>query len=220
MQPRIAYELIPQLCPNKNSTILDVGCGDGYLLKLLYDIGWKKLYGVDLYGEGYKNDEIAIQTGTIFDIYGQFDLIMFHHSFEHMEQPFEIMKKVYSLLKGKNSYCMICIPISTCYAFERYKENWVQLDAPRHFFLHSPDSMELIAKNSDLQIDKIIYDSNSFQIIGSQMYEQGELGIERRTLKNTVKYAFKSIMKYSREAELLNQKARGDQAIFLLRKRD
>ena len=58
-------------------------------------------------GEGYKNDEIAIQTGTIFDIYGQFDLIMFHHSFEHMEQPFEIMKKVYSLLKGKNSYYMI-----------------------------------------------------------------------------------------------------------------
>ena len=52
MQPRIAYELIPQLCPNKNSTILDVGCGDGYLLKLLYDIGWKKLYGVDLYGGG------------------------------------------------------------------------------------------------------------------------------------------------------------------------
>ena len=42
---------------------------------------------------GYKNDEITIKTGTIFDMSGQFDLIMFHHSFEHMEQPFEIMKK-------------------------------------------------------------------------------------------------------------------------------
>ena len=90
-----------------------------------------------------KNDEITLKTGTIFDIAGQFELIMFHHCFEHMEQPFGILEKVYSILRDKNSYCMIRIPISTCYAFERYNENWVQLDAPRHFFLHSPNSMEI-----------------------------------------------------------------------------
>lgn len=62
MQPRIAYELIPQLCSNKNSAILDVGCGDGdgYLLKLLYDLGWKNLYGVDLY-EGIKMMKLPLK---------------------------------------------------------------------------------------------------------------------------------------------------------------
>ena len=218
MQPRIAYELIPQLCPNKNAAILDVGCGDGYLLKLMFDLGWKNLYGVDLYGGGVENEQVKLKKGTIFDITGQFDLVMFHHSFEHMEQPLDILKKVNSLLRDKNSSCIICIPISTCYVFEKYGKNWVQLDAPRHFFLHSPDSIKLMARKSNLYIEKIIYDSNSFQIIGSEMYKRGELGIKRRTLKNTIKYVFESVVKYSRIAEQLNQKEKGDQAIFVLHK--
>ena len=48
------------------------------------------------------------------------------------------------------------------------------------------------------------------------MYEQGELGIKRRTLKNTIKYAIKSIITYSREAELFNQKGKGDQAYIYI----
>lgn len=226
LQPRVAYELIPQLCVDRTAAVLDVGCGDGYLLELLSDLGWSNLCGVDIYAreeDRKKNDELGgilkLVQGTIFDIIGKFDLIMFHHSLEHMEQPNEIFAKVNSLLRNENSYCMICIPISTCYAFERYGENWVQLDAPRHFFLHSPESIKLLANQANLVIEKIIYDSNSFQIIGSQMYEQGKLGITRRTLKNTMEYAIKSLTKYAKVAEKLNKEEKGDQAIFLLKKK-
>jgi SAM-dependent methyltransferase len=36
---------------------------------------------------------------------------------------------------------VVRIPAVSSYAWERYGVAWMQLDAPRHFFLHSPKSM-------------------------------------------------------------------------------
>lgn len=217
VQPKPAYELISYLCKDKTKSILDVGCGDGYLLELLSELGWKKLCGVDLYAKK-SHSSVKLIPGDIFSINENFDFIMFHHSFEHMDNPQEVLKKACSLLRNKNSYCMVCIPVSTCYAFKKYRENWVDLDAPRHFFLHSPKSIRLLAQNAGLHVEKIIYDSNSFQFIGSQWYERGILGKKRKDMKNIVEYAIKSLAVYSRMAVKLNKTGKGDQAIFLLKK--
>jgi len=38
--------------------------------------------------------------------------------------------------KVPGGWCVIRIPTVSSFAWEHYREQWVQLDAPRHFFLH------------------------------------------------------------------------------------
>ncbi|TMI37728.1 class I SAM-dependent methyltransferase, partial [Candidatus Bathyarchaeota archaeon] len=129
-----------------NSSLLDVGCGSGSRLLGLYGAGFRTLGGIDLYIESDTHYENGVQVlkRTIHEISGSWDVIMFHHSFEHLSDQVETIRSVARLL-SKNGLCIIRIPTVTSYAWENYKEHWVQLDAPRHFYLHSIKSMQLLA---------------------------------------------------------------------------
>jgi hypothetical protein len=48
----------------------------------------------------------------------------------------------------------------------------VQLDAPRHLFLHTRKSFGLLAARAGLQIEKWFCDSTSFQFWGSELYQR------------------------------------------------
>ena len=94
------------------SRILDVGCGTGKFLGHLNRIGFKNLYGLDpflrediTYPEGVK-----VWRKSICDIHMTFDLIMFHHSFEHMSDPLEMLRAVNRNLSG-HGLCVIRIPV-------------------------------------------------------------------------------------------------------------
>lgn len=159
---------------NKDSFILDIGCGQGEFIKLLGDIGYKNVYGADPFIEkeiDYKNG-VKIFKNEINEISGEYDLIMLHHSFEHMLNPISTLEEIHRLLKP-NAFALIRIPVIDSYAWEKYGINWVQLDAPRHIFLHSKRSMEYLANQTGFQIKAIEYDSNGFQFWASEQYKMG-----------------------------------------------
>ena len=126
--------LIRQIILNDETRILDVGCGPGKLLYNLSISNLKHLLGVDPYIQKdiLYDKKLKILKGYIFEIEGQWDLIMFHHSFEHMPNPEETIKYASKLL-SKQGVCLIRIPIVSSFAWNYYRENWIQLDAPRHF---------------------------------------------------------------------------------------
>jgi hypothetical protein len=116
---------------------------------------------------------------------------------------------------------LIRIPTVSSYAWKYYKSNWVQIDAPRHFFLHSIKSIELLASEIDLRPVDIIYDSDAFQFWGSEQYLRGiHLYSERSLLKGQSKSIFSAseIDTFTKKAEDLNKHKQGDQAAFYLRK--
>lgn len=201
----------------KKASILDVGCGYGRLLLRLKALGFDRLTGIDPfidheieYSRGCKVLKMTIMG---MEESGTYDLIMFHHSFEHISNPVETVKTVAQLL-SPNGICLIRIPTIPCYAWERFRENWVQLDAPRHFFIHSEKSISSAALQSGLVLDKVVYDSTEFQFVGSERYEMGI-----PLLNNTVESLNKAkLKKFRNEAQQLNIDNRGDQAIFYLRK--
>ena len=207
----------------KDWTILDVGCGAGILLYSLKELGFKNLLGIDPYIESdiFYTNGLSILKRTIKDLEGQFDLIMFHHSFEHMEEPLGIFREVARLL-APDGFCIIRTPLADSWAWENYGVNWVQIDAPRHFFIHTRKTMEILASYADLKIEKVIYDSTDFQFWGSEQYKKDiPLYAHHSFSINSQESMFsrEQIKSFKRRAKELNFEGKGDQAQFYLNKK-
>lgn len=138
--------------------ILDVGCGAAQLLFGLKGQGFTKLTGADRYIEkDVINGNIRIYRKQITELNSRFDLIMMHHSFEHMSDPLSVLKAAEHLLKP-NRYLLIRIPVMSSYLWQAYGVNWVQIDAPRHFFIHTPLSMGILVKSTGLRLVDTVFD--------------------------------------------------------------
>lgn len=216
------------LAPIKNFTfdskILDVGCGAGKLITRLRRVGFRHVEGVDPFiaTDIQYSFGVRIRKRTVHESEGLYDIIMFHHSFEHIADPRETLQKTATLL-SENGVCVIRIPVVPCHAWERYGANWVQLDAPRHFFLHSRKSIGILAEHCGLEVVDVIYDSTAFQFLGSELYEKDiPLATKDPAEQKTRDLMFTNtdlVNRFSREARKLNANGTGDQAIFYLRKR-
>lgn len=204
------------------SQILDVGCGTGHLLLSLRGYGFRNLIGIDPYIEGdmvYANS-VKIFKKEISAMEGKYDVIMFHHSFEHMPRPLEIFKNVSQLL-NENGYALIRIPTTSSYAWKHYRVNFVEIDAPRHLFLHSLKSIEILASKVNLKIKEVIFDSTEFQFWGSEQYIKDiPLQDERSYGINPKKSIFtdKEIKLFKLKAVELNQKKLGSRVCIYLAK--
>jgi len=219
--PNLVFDMISRTKINYKSRILDVGCGAGNLLYSLNEIGFKNLVGVDPYiNEGVINGDVKILKKTIHELPDsqKFDLIISNHSFEHIPDQLETLVKVSEMLSEEGIY-FIRMPIKTEYIWKRYGVNWVQIDAPRHFFIHTIESFNYLAKRAGLFIKDIIFDSTEFQFLGSEQYKKDiPLLSENSCSENPKKSIFtaKQIREFGKLAKELNMNKQGDQAAFYL----
>jgi 2-polyprenyl-3-methyl-5-hydroxy-6-metoxy-1,4-benzoquinol methylase len=204
--------------------ILDVGCGAGEVLLDLRNLGFQKLTGVDPYiGKDIIYDNgVRVYKRQLWQLEKEFDFIMLQHSFEHVPNPLEIFKLLHRKVRS-NCLVLIRIPTVSSYAWRKYKTNWVQLDAPRHLFLHSVKSIELLASKTGFKIENIDYDSAAFQFWGSEQYIRDIPLTDERSYfyrRNRRKFRLlkKDIKEFNKKAIELNDIKDGDQASFYLRK--
>ena len=203
------------------SSILDVGCGSGGLLYALRNMGFKHLVGVDpIIIKEVQHKGIKILKKTIHDLPGnkKFDLIIFNHSLEHIFDQLQTLVKVSEVLED-NGICVIRMPIKTEAIWHLYGVDWVQIDAPRHFFIHTMKSFKLLAKQAGLVINDVFFDSSEFQFWGSEQYKNDiPLRAENSYLVNPEKSIFteEQVAEFAEVAKGLNDAKQGDQAAFYL----
>lgn len=151
--------------------LLDVGCGSGWFVYELCNLGFKHAIGIDpaLEKEIFFNNGAKLFKKTIFEINEQFDFIFFHHSFEHLENPVEVLQKVFSLL-SKNGMCLIRIPNIDSWSFRFFKEHWSGIHAPYHLFLPSKKGMEILTKQANLEIVDIRWEQLVESFLRSTCY--------------------------------------------------
>ena len=222
LMPNAKLATLRSLHLNPESRILDVGCGAGLMLHALRDLGFKNVLGIDPFNNDtiYYPNGLVIEKRDIFSESSKWDLIMFNHSFEHLVEQQKTLLKAHSLLAPKGRV-MLRIPTVSSYAWQHYGVNWAQLDAPRHLFLHSVESMNKLAQQTGFQVTDVRYDSNAFQFWGSEQYEQDiPLRAERSWAENPDKSIFKpgQIRQFEKRAHELNALNQGDQAAFYLKK--
>lgn len=205
---------------NKDISILDIGCGLGQFLKNLKKIGYNNLKGIDLFIDEEKIPEDLDIVKAGLDEYKpdeKFDVITLNHSFEHMDNQIENLSHIKNLLSD-NGLIFIRIPVKSDYIWKEYGIKWFQIDAPRHFILHTIKSFEILADKVGLKIKDIIFDSTHSQFTNSNKYKKGITLFEDKVSFEEVNE--NSLNYYRNKAKELNEKKEGDQAIFILSKYD
>lgn len=198
--------------------ILDVGCGTGSLIMEMRQLGFSNLIGIDPYIDQTIRYENGVQVlkCTLDELEGKYDFIMLNHSFEHMDDPLSTLNDIHLHLSD-NRFTLIRIPVAQSYAWETYGTNWYQLDAPRHFFLHTERSMSILAAKAGFKVSKIIYDSTGIQFWLSESYKRNFSFPEQVKLPY-FPYSKEELNEFEKRAKILNEQGQGDQASFFLQK--
>jgi SAM-dependent methyltransferase len=201
--------------------ILDVGCGSGERLVLLHRFGFRNLEGVDKYLHTSVTipSAVKIWRGEMSDLKGQYDLVMSHHVFEHFDDPREALREMMRLTRP-GGYIFIRMPNARSWARTLYGTYWVAWDAPRHVYVHTPESIEILAREARLDLIKIFYDSNIYQFAGSEQYVRGIFGNDARFKLdgNGVVFSEQQVTDYQHKARELNCRGQGDWMCVVLRR--
>ena len=219
--PKIEYRFLSKLKLLKKDRILDVGCGAGGLLQALHRVGFENLTGLDPFIEktiNYSNG-ITIHKTLLSQYSIKQDVVMFNHSLEHMLDQSQALCNAANLIMP-GGVVIARVPTVSSFAWNHYRTEWVQLDAPRHLFLHSHESMSIAASNAGLEVFDHFYDSDAFQFWGSEQYRSGIALVDGRSYaKNPANSLFtKSDIKgYTKRAKELNVSAAGDQVAYFMR---
>ena len=154
-----------------DARILDVGCGNGLLLRYMKYIGYRNLLGADPFIDGDIHDEqgVLVRKCPLDRMEEKFDVIMFHHSFEHLIDPESTLRHAARLL-NPGGRIMIRIPVGGSLAWQRYGVDWVHLDAPRHLFLFSPQAMQLLAGRCGLALARQTFEGSGASFAHSDLY--------------------------------------------------
>lgn len=204
-----------------NASFLDVGCGSqAWWLEGLWEMGFSKLFGIDPFiNSDIFERSIRILKSDIMDVSDKFDVITFHHSFEHMQNPFAVLSKAKQLLQ-KSGTCVVRLPLVSSYAWDNYGVNWVELDAPRHFFLHTANSFTMLAERCGFQVKNIVYDSTILELVGSEQYVRGIPHTSNQSYfvnQEESKFTPEEISAYEKKIRLLNAEGRAGRAQFYLK---
>jgi ubiquinone/menaquinone biosynthesis C-methylase UbiE len=139
--------------PN-DAKILDVGCGDGFHLKLLKEYGEKNwtLEGVDLdkrAAEMAGKANLKVHVGTIENLNlpeNHYDLAIMIQTIEHVENPDEILTAVKRVLKP-NGKLVIVTDNTDSLDFNLFKNAyWGGYHFPRHWNLFNRKSLKKLAE--------------------------------------------------------------------------
>ncbi|UCS94370.1 class I SAM-dependent methyltransferase [Echinicola marina] len=195
-----------------NSKIGDIGCGNGQLLYEWSMSGYTSLIGIDPFIANSKriNSQLRLLKKSIFDIDEKFDCLMMHHSFEHMEDPEKVLDKAFELLNS-GGQLLIRIPLADKEAWRKFGADWVQLDAPRHIYLHSESSVRDLAESAGFILRKTVFDSTPFQFWGSELSKKG---ISYHKAKLDKLFSKGQLDEYKKISLQLNKEGQGDQACF------
>lgn len=200
--------------------ILDVGSGAGAYLRDLGDLGFDAVVGVDphLPNDLVHDNGVRVLARELDAVDGTFDLVTFHHAFEHVRDPRAALAAAAARLAPEGR-CVLRVPTVSSDAFATYRENWVQLDAPRHLHLFSRAALHRLAADVGLEVDLEFDDSTAFQFWGSEQLVDDVAVLEPASHAvdpEGSRFTPADIAAMERRAEGLNARCRGDQTVLVL----
>lgn len=152
-----AFEWVEPGMMTFNSSILDIGCGTGRTLLKLANSGFNNLQGIDPYiGEDIsyklKTTTVNIYKRAIEELEGSYDVITLNHVMEHLANPHQALESIAKVMTEKSTL-VLALPITSNFTWKHYGIKQYQLiDAPRHLFIYSIDSLRQLGEQHGLEL--------------------------------------------------------------------
>ena len=183
-------------CGLASGRILDVGCGSGFFLRALDPKSWDR-FGVELSETAAEAVERALGSGHVFSgtltrstwAASSFDVVTFWSALEHTNEPRAHLREARRIIKSGGSL-IVQLPNVASYQARFFGGDWFHLDAPRHRYHFTLNTLDRLLSESGFQI----YEKSYF----SMAHNSHAL---RQSLKTTL---------VSRDSSVLNR------ALFLL----
>lgn len=216
------YQWMKNTGARYTDAILDIGTGNGSLLTRLFRIGFTNLTGIDPFiTESKDYGPVKILKKDVFEVAEQYNLVMMHHSLEHMFEPKKVLQQLHNIIKP-NGKLLIRIPVMGNYGWKKYGTYWCGIDAPRHIFIPSEKALKLMVEEAGFEIERFEYDSSDYVIWSSEQYLKGmPLHDPRSQMINPKASSFTKaqIKEFRKIMQTENEKGNGDTAAIYLRKK-
>lgn len=201
-----------------SAKILDVGCGAGAYLNDLADAGFSNVSGVDPFlqqGLVYPNG-VVIRKSFVDQLTDSYDVIISHHSFEHMPNPLETLLSIKRLLRP-SGVCLLTMPVAGD-LYLKYGPNCYLIQAPQHSFLFTIQGMSILAEKAGLHIERTIRDAdttaNWYKI--SELWKR-DIVFNEGTEDLNKKFTQDELVQFDQIEKELKIQGKGDNVTFVLR---
>lgn len=155
--------------PKKFGTLLDVGCGLGWLVKEAKSRGYKAI--------GMDTSKILVRLGKKelkLDLYNsypknkKFDVIVAKHVLEHIKSAEFFLKNISKLLSADGVFLVAC-PNNASLMHWTFGSRWYGLCPNQHVWQFTPGTLSMLLEKNGFKIDKIIIDSLDYKPNGIKL---------------------------------------------------
>jgi SAM-dependent methyltransferase len=148
-------EQIAQLTPPGQA--LDIGCGRGWTLAALRDLGWQ-VQGVELNESAARHARETLGLDVVIGGFDasryqpeSFDAVILWHVFEHLRSPQETLAGVSRILRP-GGVLALAVPNRTSWQARLTGDSWFHLDLPRHLWHFSRNDLYRLFDQHGLEI--------------------------------------------------------------------
>ncbi|MDO8659076.1 MAG: class I SAM-dependent methyltransferase [Candidatus Parcubacteria bacterium] len=166
------FKIVEQIKNNlpKNPKVLEVGCGNGFFLKALVDLGFtKNVSGIEPSSKMVLEAEVTIRKKIKINIFksdifpkNSFDLILCFHTLDHMFNPNEFVRGAYSMLK-KNGYVIVVVHDTEGLSVKLFGEKSAIFDI-EHVYLFNKKTLRKIFELNNFKVLKIFNLINNYPL--------------------------------------------------------
>lgn len=141
-------KILKYLKPDQKIDLLDVGCGDGWLMQMFKQAAPDRIttFGVEISPEVCeiaRSMNNTVYCGRIEDVTfdRQFDLVNYNHVIEHVSDPHEVTVKSFEILKPGGLLVYETPNADTIDRKWFHDSNWGAYHFPRHWYFFTPESI-------------------------------------------------------------------------------
>jgi len=140
--------------------LLDIGCATGAFLRKVRQEGNWDVYGIeinpDVANYAKRHYDLNIHIGTLENAGFPdhfFDVVTLWDVLEHLHNPLATLQEIRRILTH-GGLVVIRVPNGASWDARIFRQYWAGLDAPRHLYVFSPDTLSLLLQKAGFELLK------------------------------------------------------------------